>query len=57
MVSIILYVVGGILFCGVVGYLEAAAVSILPAAITAGDYGMLWSPKLFTVYDREGAEF
>ncbi len=47
MVSIILYVVAGILFCGVVGYLEAAAVSILPAAITAGDYGMLWSPKLW----------
>ena len=47
MVTILLYVLAGILFCGIVGYGEAVIVEILPLALANRDYGMLWEPALW----------
>lgn len=47
MVSIILYILAGILGCAAVGYLLAVLLEVLPAALAQGDMGLLWNPALW----------
>lgn len=47
MVIYVLYVLAGFLAVGVIGYGAAAAAEILPKAIAARNFGLLWKPALW----------
>lgn len=46
MIAVILYIIAGVLGCGVLGYIFHILLYVLPEALGRGDMGLLWQPVL-----------